>query len=987
MTKKAAGQKHVTKRIGTAIGCIVMVFGVLAMLMSTSVRAEEKRTVKVAFFPMEGYHIVEADGNYGGMDVEYLKVLKEYTNWSIEYVPCASWEDALARLEAKQVDLVGSAQYSAERAEIFDYADLSSGYTYGVIATKAESSIAFEDFVELRNCTFGMVKNYVRQAEFLEYLAHNGITNPTVKEYETTQHLLEALEADEVDAFVHTFMEMKEGMRLVGRFAPRPVYYITYKENDNVLRELNQAIADVKMSHPELEADLMNQFYESRWDKTALFTTEEKRYIEEKDVLNVGYLDGYYPFSYEKEEFRGLAKEALEEGFSVTDITLQYKKMESQQAAEEALRNGEIDLLAYARDVEGVKENDDLIKLEAYAQIPLVLVVEKDKSYEEIKMLATVPEFANHAETIVNTDVTQIVIEATADDCLARMCDGEVDGVLCDGYLAEHLISTEMDYNNLKINNVLNNDHKVYMVIRDGEDAILKGILSKIIAPIDAKRINEYTLEENVYPLVSLTMFIRNHSLKIFGGFLIIIVAIIITASHIINDGYKIQQLLYKDAGMDVWNLNYLLYAGESKLLLERKKQYAVVSMNIANLRRFNVVYGWDAGEELLGNVKTVLQSSIDERTEICARSHGDRFVLLLAWENWDDFLKRLQEIQYIVETRIYDVTENHMALHMGVYALPMNDSDLKLAVNYANQALEVTGDNNVSEIKIYDAPFEDMIRERHDREKLLESVEIEGNFVAYYQTKVDVRSNEVVGAEALIRFKDPTANGTIRSPWFFVPYYEQTGRITELDFFVLEEVCKLLQRRLKAGKPVVPISCNFSRIHFSKEGFPERFVAVLDKYGIDKSLIEVEITETLVVEELQQKMIKKSINTLVEKGVHLSIDDFGAGYSSLGVFEQIPASVVKLDRSFLLNHEDHDRQVHIMKSIVKLTRDLDAQVVCEGVENAEHVYLMQEIEAYVAQGYFYCRPMPESDFEERLDLIGGDVAIDWMGSKPKEEN
>ena len=101
-----------------------------------------------------------------------------------------------------------------------------------------------------------------------------------------------------------------------------------------------------------------------------------------------------------------------------------------------------------------------------------------------------------------------------------------------------------------------------------------------------------------------------------------------------------------------------------------------------------------------------------------------------------------------------------------------------------------------------------------------------------------------------------------------------------------------------------------------------------------------------------------------------MSIDDFGSGYSSLGVFEQIPASVVKLDRSFLLNHNDHDRQVRIMKSIVKLTHDLGAQVVCEGVENAEHVYLMKEIEAYVAQGYFYCRPMPEEEFEEHLDLL-----------------
>ena len=968
------------RRLLAWICSFTIMMGMVGVFLPTSVWAIEKREVRVAFFPMEGYHIVEEDGSFGGMDVEYLEVLSDYTGWKVSYIPCDSWEDALAKLEAKEVDLVGTAQYSAERAAVFDYADLASGYTYGVIATNPDRDIAYEDFAAMQDITFGMVRNYVRSAEFLQYLRDGGIVTPNIREYESTYELHQALDEGEVDAFVHTFMEMEEGQRLVGRFAPRPIYYITYKGNTEVLRELNQAIADVKMSHPELEADLMNQFYESRWDKSALFTTEEKKYISEKESLIIGYLDGYYPFSYEEEGFKGLTRQTLEEGLAPTGLELVYKKMESQQDAEKALLQGDIDVIAYATDIGNVQANDEMIELPAYARIPLVLVVMKGKGYENISTLATVSELVNDVPNVLNIDANSVITDYSVEKCLSHVSERKADGALCDGYLAEHLISTMTKYSDLDINNVLNVEHKVHMVIRNESDSALKGILNKTIVPIDAKRINEYTLKENVYPLVTASMFVRNHSMKIVAGLILIIIAVIGVAVHMIRNAKRIQQLLYKDVGMDVWNLNYLLYAGENKLLPERKRQYAVVGVNIVKLRRFNVVYGWDAGEELLGIVKDVLQNCVDEKEEICARSHGDRFVLLLAWDNWREFMKRLLEIQQIVETKIYDDTENHLSVHMGVYAIPANEMDLKLAVSYANQALEVTGNNNISEIKVYDAPFEDMIRERHDREKLLESVEIEGNFVAYYQSKVDVRTNQMVGAEALIRFKDPTADGAIRSPGFFVPYYEQTGRILELDFFVLKEVCKLLRRRLDEGKAVVPISCNFSRIHFAKDGFAARFAAVLDEYQIDRSLIEVEITETLVVEELQQQKIKKTINELVEKGIHLSIDDFGAGYSSLGVFEQIPASVVKLDRSFLLNHEDHDRQVHIMKSIVKLTNDLDAQVVCEGVENAEHVYLMKEIEAYIAQGYFYARPMPEAEFEERLDMLDGNVKIEWNG-------
>ena len=164
---------------------VLLVFCCTFEINATSVKKE----VKVAFFPMEGYHTITPGGAYGGMDVEYLNALNSYLDWEFKYVRCDSWEDALAKLEAKQVDLVGSAQYSSERAEKFSYADLSSGYTFGVIATLADSEIAYEDFDHMQDITFGMVENYVREKEFLEYLADNGIYNPTIKKYTSTGYM------------------------------------------------------------------------------------------------------------------------------------------------------------------------------------------------------------------------------------------------------------------------------------------------------------------------------------------------------------------------------------------------------------------------------------------------------------------------------------------------------------------------------------------------------------------------------------------------------------------------------------------------------------------------------------------------------------------------------------------------------------------------------------------------------------------------------
>ena len=954
----------VKKRIG-----LIFVICTIFIVLSGRALASEKRVVKVAFFPMEGYHVIEADGSYGGMDVEYLDAVCEYTNWKIQYIECSSWEDALQKLKDQEVDLVGSAQYSKEREQIFDYADLSSGHTFGVIATNGNGTIAYEDFKAMKDITFGLVKGYVRKQEFLQYLKDNEIKKPTIVEYENTARLHQALIDGEVDAFVHTFTEIKEGQRLIGRFAPKPFYYITYKNNEDVKRELDQAIADLKINQPELETELMNKFYESRLDKKTLLTTEEKQYIEEEKSVVVGYLDEHYPFSYEEDGvFKGLTRNMLESSAQATGLKFVYKKMNSQQHAQEALKNKEIAVFAYCackNDDSGTKE---LLMFNEYAEIPMVLVTKKDQKYNEIETLVTTLEFADATEAIDLGRVVQID-RNTQRECLDCVREQKNQAALCDGYLVEHLLSTQMKYNNLEIRNVLNRSYQVHMAVQREENEILAGILEKTCPFITAKMINEYMLKENVYPLITFSNFVKNNSMIIVAIMLGIITVVIFTAVHMIRDSRKIQRLMYKDAIIDIWNLNYLIYWGEKKLLPEKKDSYAIVCLNIIQFRRYNIIYGWNEGERILKSVAELLKQNTDKKKEICARTQADRFIMLLTWDDWEAFLKRLKAIQDIIEKDVFEHTENHMLTQLGVYPVPKENYDLHVAVNYANQALDVIGDGSISEMKIYDASFEEMIKERHEREKLLEAVNPEEDFIAYYQSKVDIRNEKIVGAEALVRFLDPTANGAVRSPAYFVPYYEKTGKIMEIDFFVLKSACRMLRRRLDEGKAVVPISCNFSRMHFTRADFSDRFEAILEEYQISKDLIEVEITETLIMDEVQHQMVEKTLNILHGKGIRLSIDDFGAGYSSLGVFEQIPASVIKLDRSFLLNQRDRGRQVKIMRGIVRLSEDLEAQIVCEGVETKEDIKLMNEIHAYIAQGYYYSKPVPEAEFESKLDI------------------
>ncbi len=934
-----------------------------------AVQGAGKRTVRVSFFPMDGYHETLPDGTLTGMDVEYLDNLCDYVNWSVEYVPCESWDDALQMLADKEVDLVGSAQYSKERAQIYSYANIANGYTFGAIAVKGNSPLAYEDFGAMKDITYGVVGTYVRKQEFLEYLKGHGIENPRIREYESTAVLQGALSVGEIDALVHSLTEIREGQRVIGRFAPMPFYYITYPGNEDLLRELNQGIADVKMNRPELENELMVKYYDSRLDHTILLTGEELDYIRKAGELKVGYLDGYYPFSYEDEEgvYRGLTPQMLGEVSVSSGLTFSYVRMQDMEEAKQALADGRIDMIGYCGERAGNMKQSGCALTKVYAQVPRVLITKSGGRTEEFTTLAVTEEnISEEGGVSFGGDQTRLLILEDSRECLQAVRSGKAEAALCDGYLAEYLLGSQFGFGQLEIHTVLSNVHGIRMAVRNDENSPLLGILNKELLEVTDKTVNDYMLQDNFYSKMSVDGFIRDHSIVIILVLLVAAALVIFVLYRMLENSRRIQKLMYKDTDFNIWNINYLKYRASLRLGTDPDKKFAIVYTDICQFKSYNALYGWNAGQKLLELTIKIMSEEVGEN-ELYARSYGSHFVLFVQYEDMSSLTKRMMAMADKISDHIYEKAGIRMTQAMGVCAVEKGDTDVQLALSYAIQAVDPLKDSHSNAISIYDDELRKKLREQHEREKLLDSADLQNDFVAYYQAKVDIRDERVVGAEALVRFKDPTADGAIRAPGFFVPYYEQTGRITEIDFFVMESVCKMLRRRLDEGLEVVPVSCNFSRTHFVKDGFPERFESLIEKYQVPKELIEVEITETLVVEEMQQQKVKENVEILKDKGVHLSIDDFGSGYSSLGVFEQIPASVIKLDRSFLLNNENRTRQVQIMRNIVNLARDLDAQVVCEGVETEGDTELMMEIGAYVAQGYRYCRPVPEEVFEEMI--------------------
>lgn len=232
-------------------------------------------------------------------------------------------------------------------------------------------------------------------------------------------------------------------------------------------------------------------------------------------------------------------------------------------------------------------------------------------------------------------------------------------------------------------------------------------------------------------------------------------------------------------------------------------------------------------------------------------------------------------------------------------------------------------------------------------------------NIVVYYQPKFVALTNKIVGAEALSRWISP--EGEIVPPMKFIPLLEENGMVIDLDWYVLEQVCEFLQGEIMAGRNIATISVNFSRVHTDEKKVAQKLVEITDKYKIPYDLIEIELTESAVAEDTQA--VIRFATSIRELGFSVSIDDFGSGFSSLSLVKDIPANVLKIDKSLISENCENEKERVVLESIFSFARRLRMSTVAEGVETKEQLGFLRTCGCNSIQGFLFAKPMPQSDF------------------------
>lgn len=301
-----------------------------------------------------------------------------------------------------------------------------------------------------------------------------------------------------------------------------------------------------------------------------------------------------------------------------------------------------------------------------------------------------------------------------------------------------------------------------------------------------------------------------------------------------------------------------------------------------------------------------------------------------------------------------------NQVLKLGVYSPVEKSVGIRRCCDRVMLALANIKGQYGQNVSYYYDKLETQLLDDHQIEEYMEEALTDNQFVVYYQPKHDTVSRKIIGAEALVRWIHPKYG--FMSPGQFIPIFERTGFITKLDAFVFERVCQDIKDWCDRGLLVTPISINFSRKDFYEENWLEQRFDYMEEVGVDTSYIHLEVTESLYAEDTE--VIIEKVKQIQQKGIKVEMDDFGSGYSSLGLLTDMSLDVLKLDISFVKNIKATEV---VVESIINLAHSLNLSIVAEGVETEEQYQIIKEKGCDSIQGYYFAKPMPKEEFEEYM--------------------
>ena len=475
-------------------------------------------------------------------------------------------------------------------------------------------------------------------------------------------------------------------------------------------------------------------------------------------------------------------------------------------------------------------------------------------------------------------------------------------------------------------------------------------------------------------PSDELNVFVLNHIHVYASDLLMLIVTLalfaimisifaiyyIISFISVIVSMRRTDKIIYTDVVTGGDNWLYFVKKGTSLLKKNRgnRRKYAMVHLRMHKYRSFCTCFGVQEGEELLEKFYYALRKKLNHK-EAMAYHENAEFGLLLCYTDKEQLTARIEELR----ANLNDVLPGmKMYFCFGVCQVEPGQKDVEQLYNNSLIACEIMGEDTESKIAFFDEELNKQKLWERKVEDEMDRALVNKEFKVYLQPKISATEERLAGAEALVRWIHPT-EGFI-PPNKFIPIFETNGFILKLDDYMIEEVARQQAKWIAEGRRIVPISVNVSRAHFTREDLAEHICTIVDKYKVPHNVIELELTESAFFDD--KEVLLSTVKKLRGYGFPVSMDDFGAGYSSLNSLKELQIDVLKIDADFFRGENVEERGMLIVSEVIDLAKKLNMKIVAEGIESREQVDFLIEQECDLIQGYFFAKPMAVEEFVEK---------------------
>ena len=415
-----------------------------------------------------------------------------------------------------------------------------------------------------------------------------------------------------------------------------------------------------------------------------------------------------------------------------------------------------------------------------------------------------------------------------------------------------------------------------------------------------------------------------------------------------------------RDPLTGVYNKDEFYRRAEELLAREPDRNFYIVSADVERFKLVNDLFGTDEGDRLLKYIAKLLQMSMAEEG-VCGKSSGDIFFAMFPEDRYEDPERSIFEF---MSNAIRDYPLNiSLSLKCGVYRVRSRNVPVSVMCDRAKLAAASIKGKYDTDFAYYEESLRELLLAEQQIINDMKTALRNREFVVYFQPIYNLTTQQVAGAEALVRWQHPQ-KGLI-PPGQFIPLFEKNGFITDLDIYVWDSTCRAIREWINSGYKVMPVAVNVSRMDIYDPGLPDILLGILNKYELAPQHMNLEITETAYTENPVQ--LVKAVRALNELGFVIEMDDFGSGYSSLNMLSELPLDMLKIDMQFLHSHTQENRKGNILNFIISLAKWLGLSVVAEGIETHAQMVFLRSMGCNYGQGYYFSQPVSQADFGKLL--------------------